>query len=193
MSAVATRRRDLRLEWTVAGGVIAMATRIAVGGASISVSWPGALAFASILAITVWWNGGTPVLLSARSIPLGIAGAAVLVGLAWLHRGYGPLHVAAANPSLLTWTAVILVIAGAEEMFFRGTLFDLVEGRRGLVSAVVVTSVAFGLIHVPVYGWRAVPLDVAAGVWLAGIRSMGGMPAAITAHVLADLAVGWLI
>jgi hypothetical protein len=43
------------------------------------------------------------------------------------------------------------------------------------------------------YGWTAVPLDLAVGVWLGGLRlATGGVAAPATAHALADLAYWWL-
>jgi len=32
------------------------------------------------------------------------------------------------------------------------------------------TSVLFALIHVPIYGWHVVPLDVGVGLWFGGLR-----------------------
>ena len=59
--------------------------------------------------------------------------------------------------------------------------------------AVAVTSLAFALIHVPLYGWHVVPLDFAVGVWLAGLRlASGGVAAPAIAHSLADLATWWM-
>jgi hypothetical protein len=47
--------------------------------------------------------------------------------------------------------------------------------------------------HVPLYGWGVVPVDLAAGVWLAGLRlAGGGVGAPVVAHLLADLAGWWL-
>ena len=52
---------------------------------------------------------------------------------------------------------------------------------------------AFALMHVPVYGWGVVPVDLAAGVLLAGLRYLtGGTAAPTMAHLLADLATWWL-
>jgi hypothetical protein len=46
---------------------------------------------------------------------------------------------------------------------------------------------------VPLYGWGAVPLDLAVGVWLGGLRLVtGGWAAPAVAHTFADLAAGWL-
>jgi len=56
-----------------------------------------------------------------------------------------------------------------------------------------VTSVAFALMHVPLYGWHVVPLDLGVGIWLGGLRLLGrGVAAPALAHVLADLVTWWL-
>ena len=55
------------------------------------------------------------------------------------------------------------------------------------------TSVVFALLHVPLYGWHVVPLDLGVGLWLAGLRLIsGGVAAPAVAHVVADLATWWL-
>lgn len=59
--------------------------------------------------------------------------------------------------------------------------------------AIAVTSLAFALIHVPLYGWHVVPLDLGVGVWLAGLRlASGSVAAPAIAHALADLATWWM-
>jgi hypothetical protein len=47
--------------------------------------------------------------------------------------------------------------------------------------------------HVPLYGWHVVPLDLGVGLWLAGLRlATGGIAAPAIAHTIADLATWWL-
>jgi membrane protease YdiL (CAAX protease family) len=58
---------------------------------------------------------------------------------------------------------------------------------------VAVTSIVFALIHVPLYGWHVVPLDLGVGVFLGGLRLVSGSVAApAIAHIGADLATWWL-
>ena len=60
-------------------------------------------------------------------------------------------------------------------------------------AAVVATTVAFALLHVPLYGWHVVPLDLAVGLGFAGLRlSTRTVLAPIVAHAVADLATWWL-
>jgi hypothetical protein len=48
-------------------------------------------------------------------------------------------------------------------------------------------------VHVPLYGWRALPLDLGAGLWLGGLRVLsGGVAAPAVAHALADRGA-WLV
>lgn len=101
----------------------------------------------------------------------------------------------------LSWAAITVLVAGAEELLLRGALFDRIlaavgargAGRRGIVVAVVVTSTVFAVMHVPLYGWHVVPLDLGVGCCLAGLRIVtGGVAAPAAAHAVADLATWWL-
>ena len=91
------------------------------------------------------------------------------------------------------WALITLLVAAAEEGVLRGVLFDRLERAAGLAPAVVLTTLAFALMHVPLYGWHVVPLDLAVGLVLAGLRiSTRGLAAPIAAHAVADLATWWL-
>jgi membrane protease YdiL (CAAX protease family) len=85
-----------------------------------------------------------------------------------------------------------MVVAG-EEVLLRGALFAALERAAGPVAAVAVTAVAFALMHVPLYGWEVVPLDLGVGVWLGGLRlATGGVAAPAVAHWIADLSTWWV-
>ena len=59
--------------------------------------------------------------------------------------------------------------------------------------AIAVSAVAFALLHVPVYGWSVLPLDLAVGVALGVLRVLAGsVTAPAITHVVADLAGWWL-
>ena len=84
-------------------------------------------------------------------------------------------------------------VAVAEEVLLRGVLWNVTAVRWGDVAALAVTTAAFGLLHVPLYGWDALPLDLAAGLLLGGLRlAAGGWGAPAVAHTLADLAGWWV-
>ena len=93
----------------------------------------------------------------------------------------------------LPWAVVTLVVATAEEGILRGALFDRLRAAGCLVTAVAVTTIVFALMHVPLYGWHVVPLDLAVGLGLAGLRlATRSIVAAAVAHTVADLATWWL-
>ncbi|HXA29304.1 MAG TPA: CPBP family intramembrane glutamic endopeptidase [Candidatus Angelobacter sp.] len=137
---------------------------------------------------------GTGVRGRSRVVALGAAGGGVLVLLVVLLPGL-PVQLwprpsaAAAVP----WTLLVACIAVAEEVVFRGVLFDAVARLGGAVCAAVVCALAFAAVHVPLYGWRALPLDLGVGLWLGGLRVLsGGVIAPAVAHAVADCGA-WLV
>lgn len=91
------------------------------------------------------------------------------------------------------WALITLLVAAAEEGILRGALFDRLERVAGLMPAVALTTLAFALMHVPLYGWHVVPLDLAVGLVLCGLRIWTrGLAAPVAAHAVADLATWWL-
>ena len=93
----------------------------------------------------------------------------------------------------LPWAAITILVASAEESLLRGRFFNVVRRAGGVIPAVLITTVAFALMHVPLYGWHVVPLDLAVGLGFAGLRlATGGVTAPAVAHALADLATWWL-
>ena len=74
-----------------------------------------------------------------------------------------------------------------------GRLFDALRRAGGIAPAILITTVAFALLHLPLYGWHVVPLDLAVGLAFAGLRlATGGLAAPAAAHAVADLATWWL-
>jgi membrane protease YdiL (CAAX protease family) len=181
----------LRVAALLVAFAAAVGLRVAVGGVSVSQSLPAGLAFAGCLLILAL-SCGTRVQVRLGALPLGLAGGLLIcapVALVQLlaHR---PLHGTA---GLWPWALVVAVIASAEEVFLRGTLYDAVSEFAGIPWAIGVGAVAFSLLHVPLYGWHVLPLDVAVGVVLGMLRtSTGSIVAPTTAHVIADLA-GWFL
>ena len=118
----------------------------------------------------------------------------MLVG-AWL-LAHGPpgVQVAPINAGLALWTPIVALVAVAEEIVLRGALFDVLRSGFGDGAALVVTTVLFAVMHVPLYGIGSLPLDLAVGLMLGGLRIVsGGVLAPALAHVVADLAGGWLL
>jgi membrane protease YdiL (CAAX protease family) len=137
---------------------------------------------------------GRPLSRPARvAVPLGLAGGAVLIGLALLARAGGTGPSLAPAAAFAPWAIVTIIVATGEELILRGALFTALERSGGVVVAVAVTSVAFALMHVPLYGWHVVPLDLGVGIFLGGLRlAGGGSTGPAIAHAVADLATWWL-
>ncbi|MGA7987919.1 MAG: CPBP family intramembrane glutamic endopeptidase, partial [Candidatus Dormiibacterota bacterium] len=186
--------RGLRSLVLIAGIAVAVGLRVAIGSPSPAASMPAGAVFAVVLlglAAGAGWRAGRPRLGAAL---LGVAGAAVLV-VAWLtaHPGM-PIDLAPVNGAIALWTPVVAIVAIAEEVVLRGVLFDAVRDWGGVGWALVATTVLFALIHLPLYGAGSLPLDLAVGLLLGGLRIVsGGVLAPAAAHVIADLAGGWLL
>jgi membrane protease YdiL (CAAX protease family) len=183
----------LRATWLI--GVLAAAAlaRTALNGHATLTAFAAGLSFGLLLlaaATVAGWRIGSP---SARGLAIGMAGGIVLVLLPrLLHPGLAAPIGMRPEP-FVAWVLVTGVVAVAEEALLRGALLDVVREAAGLPAAVLLTSVAFALMHVPLYGWGVVPVDLAAGVWLAGLRlAGGGVGAPAVAHLLADLAGWWV-
>lgn len=176
------------------GLAAAVAVRVAVAGASGPRSETAAVWFAAALGAVAL---ATQQRDAARSrmlpaVGAGVGGAVVLCVPAAIRHAVVD-GVVPASGGYLRWAVFVVIVAVAEEAVLRGTLYRAVEQRRGRAAAIAVTSVAFGLVHAPVYGWGVVPLDIAVGVWLGTLRAVTGSVAApALAHSLADLAGWWL-
>ena len=60
-------------------------------------------------------------------------------------------------------------------------------------ASLLSSYLAFALLHVPLYGWHVVPLDLGVGLAFAGLRlTTRGIAAPAAAHAIADLATWWL-
>jgi len=115
-----------------------------------------------------------------RSVVLGI-------GLA----GVGAAAVAAGRPVAFpstVWAIPLgLLAAVAEEALLRRVLYARLE-PAGTAVAIGVTALLFALLHVPLYGWVAFPVDLGAGLLLSWQRWASGtwtIPAAT--HAAANL------
>ena len=172
------------------GGVTIVRWRATIDGGDALVI---GLVFGLALAVVAVIAGQRPSVPSARSVAIGIVGGAVLVVLAVVMTSGGPPGLVAPAAPFGPWAAITVLVAVGEEAVLRGALFDSTEEAAGLVVAIAVSSVMFALIHVPLYGWHVVPLDLAVGIWFAGLRLVSGRVAApALAHAFADLATWWL-
>ena len=166
----------------------AVVLRVLVGGGDVAGSAAGGLVFGVVL-LGLSAAARTAVRWSGPAVLLGLAGAAALcvpVLLRWTPR---PPVV----DGFVRWALVVTFVAVAEEVFLRGTLYDAVRAVAGDDAAIGVAAVAFALLHVPLYGWVVVPLDLAVGVLLGELRRVSGTASApAVTHVGADLAAWFL-
>lgn len=179
----------------LAGLAAAVALRIAVGMPEVAQSQTGGVVFVASLALVVIASGWRPGRTTWTSIAVGVAGAGVLVaGPVWLHLASPQFEPSLPFSSFPEWAILIVLIAGTEEVALRGALFQACLPNVGPTGAVAITSIAFAIIHVPLYGPSAIPLDLAVGMWLGGLRLVtGGVAAPATAHIVADLCAWWLV
>jgi membrane protease YdiL (CAAX protease family) len=173
----------------------ASATRAGLDALAVGAAFGVALAALAIGGAGPWRAQSPRATLA--SVGIGAAFGLALVALAWAGAalGGGLLVPGLGRPAapFLPWAAITVLVASAEEALLRGRLFDAVRRSGGVLAAVVVTTLAFALMHVPLYGWQVVPLDLAVGVALGGLRlATGGIAAPAAAHVVADLATWWL-
>ncbi len=129
----------------------------------------------------------------AGALLAGLAGGLLLLALPLVvhpaPRSVNLGHAAAFWP----WVAATSLVATAEEAVLRGSLWRWIAGAGGDMVALLLTSVMFALIHIPVYGVTVVPLDLGVGLFLGGLRLWFGSPAApAVAHMVADLGTWWL-
>lgn len=186
--------------------VLAALVAAAVGGRWVlQVHQPGAglatgLVFGGALVAIALVGGWRPLLgggarAAARlplAVGLGFLAGLALVALALATRpDVGPSlrPVVAFAP----WVGVTILVASAEELVLRGILFTGLQRLGGPIAALLLTSLAFGLLHVPFYGWESLPLDAGVGLVFGGLRLVTrGVLAPAVAHVVADLATWWL-
>jgi membrane protease YdiL (CAAX protease family) len=179
----------MRLALLLAGFAAALALRVVAGGSDVARSVPAGLLFAGCL-LVLSCAARTRVPVTRTAVLAGLAGI-VLVCLPVVLETALTLRPLRGTDGFAGWAAAVTVVAAAEEVFLRGALYDAVRARRGEVAAIAVGAACFALLHVPLYGWHVVPLDLAVGVVLGGLRQGTGTPLApAVTHVGADL-VGW--
>jgi membrane protease YdiL (CAAX protease family) len=167
--------------------------RAVIGGATPAASVPAAVVFGAMLAAAVLWGGARLTRVSWRGVAVGVGGGAALVGLSLIGLPAVVIGPRAAAAALLWWVPLVTAIAALEELVLRGVLFDAVRSLSGDGLAVTVTAVLFAAIHAPLYGVQALPVDLCVGVFLGCLRvTTGGVTAPLVAHVLADVATGWV-
>jgi len=113
---------------------------------------------------------------------LGVGLAAFLLGR-FVGGGHAP------QPLALRVVALGTLAAVAEEAFFRHFVYDALL-PNGAAVAVVGSALLFALVHVTVYGWWVLPIDIGAGLVLSWQRwATGSWTVPAVTHVLANLLV----
>jgi membrane protease YdiL (CAAX protease family) len=142
--------------------------------------------YAVVLATAV----GARVPAAGRPRPSGATAIAVgLVGVAAVTFVWAVTGPRIAAPTVAWAPAFNVLAALAEEALFRRLAFGWLE-RYGSFVAVVASGLAFALVHLPVYGSSALPVDLGAGLLLSWQRAASGrwsVPAAT--HAAANLVV----
>lgn len=170
---------------------LAVTVRVLVAGDAGARSITAGVTFGVALVVLSGVVGLDRPILRWSTLTWGVGGAIALVLPTLWHRisdgGSAQGH------GFAVWAAVVTLVAVAEEILLRGALFEVISRYRGENSAIAVGAVAFALLHVPVYGWSVLPLDLAVGVALGVLRVVSGSVAApAITHTLADLAGWWL-
>jgi membrane protease YdiL (CAAX protease family) len=125
----------------------------------------------------------------ARTHPrdLGTWLGAVALGIAAFAGARGALDGSLLPPAGVGLMTAAIVTAVAEEAFFRRLVYGAWLGR-GVPVALAVSSFAFAIVHVSVWGWRAFPVDLAAGVLLGWQRWVtGSWSASAVTHAAANV------
>jgi hypothetical protein len=185
-----TRRAPARVARVAiaAGGTALLAVRPALVAGSVHRVTLLAALFASVLVVAV----SMPVrardaarATAGTNVPVLVVGVGAFAVGRLLAGGHAPLGFTVAAVAANTLAAI------AEEAWFRRFVYDLLE-PGGTVYAVAGTSVLFAAVHVAVYGWWVVPLDLAAGAVLGWQRAVTGswtVPA--LTHSIANVFVLW--
>jgi sodium transport system permease protein len=120
---------------------------------------------------------------AARMVAVLVAGASVFVGGRLLAGGHPPVAATGSIVVLNTYAAF------AEEAVFRRLAFAVLL-PAGPAAAIGGSALLFGLAHVTVYGWWALPVDVGAGLVFGWQRwASGSWAVSAVTHAFADLLV----
>jgi membrane protease YdiL (CAAX protease family) len=175
------------------GVALAVGARAWIGHPAPAASVPAALLFSGVLLALFAMAPRGLGRVTWRGVGLGLAGGVALVAVSLVGLpGFGTGARTAAS-TLWWWVPLIMVVVAAEEVVLRGVLFTAIATRHGDLVAIAATALVFALMHLPMYGGAALPVDLCVGVVLGSLRvASGGITAPLAAHLTADLATAWL-
>ena len=199
MIARASRRLAARATLLPDGMTIPVGI-VAVAGCGLLAARPAIVAAAPVPTVTLGLLFASLLVLGAYlPVPAGRGGKVdatawtsvqvVLIGVLafglgrWIVGGEAPL------PATGFVIATSTLAAVAEEAWFRRLCFGLLA-PAGLAAAIAGSAVLFAAVHVSIYGYWVLPLDLAAGLLLGWQRSVTGSWAApAVTHAIANVLV----
>jgi len=95
----------------------------------------------------------------------------------------GPLTISTIVFLISYWMVMLVAAPITEELLFRGLLYRGLESRLGAAATIVLTSVVFGLLHAPGFGWIRVVATGSLGLLFGWLRwRTGSTSVSILAH-----------
>jgi membrane protease YdiL (CAAX protease family) len=172
---------------------LALAVRVLAGAPVPAASPMAALLFSAVLLIGVAVRRADLGVVNWTGAALGVAGGVALLIVSLVGLPTIMLGPRATSATLVWWVPLVSLVAVSEELVFRGALFSALRAQRGDAVAVIVTALLFAIVHLPLYGAGAMPIDLCVGVFLGSLRvASGGVTAPAVAHVIADVGAGWI-
>jgi membrane protease YdiL (CAAX protease family) len=99
-----------------------------------------------------------------------------------------PVSLVPLSSALLSPVVFYLAVALGEELWFRGLIFQGIYNWKGPVAAVAGSALLFGLLHVPLQGWRGISFSLSMGLPFAIIRlKTNNITGLVLAHWLINL------
>jgi membrane protease YdiL (CAAX protease family) len=185
---LAAPRRAVRVTGLILGAALLRALLLPLGELFSTIVFAGCL-------LAISWFERAPALPSSRGgriLAATLGGgqslvAGLMVGAILLAPVVGGPLSARPFGAFWSWAMTAGLVATLEETTIRGVLYRRWAGEAGTVAAIVVGAAVFALIHLPRYGFGAMPLDAAVGLALGGLRALTGrvLPCAV-AHTVAD-------
>jgi membrane protease YdiL (CAAX protease family) len=117
-----------------------------------------------------------------------LVGTGVFAVASWLAPGLaGPLGAVRWAPATAQAAAASIAAGVMEEAFFRRLVYGLLRPLGGF-EAIGGSALLFAAVHVPLYGWATLPLNLAAGLVLGWQRrASGGWSIPAITHGAANL------